>query len=133
MLLLGLGLARDLFSSTLPVAVSSAIEHDRTCLRLLEQSKVHLFGPAADLSSVNLVSLYHLGSRERVGDRVRYIWRTVTTPRVIHYRMVRLPDALFFGYVAVKIVHDYLLLPMWNLGKGRWRQRTRSPASDIPT
>ena len=54
----------------------------------------------------------------------------MTTPRVIHFRMVRLPDSLFFGYVAVKIVHDYLVLPIWNLGKGRWWRRMRRETPD---
>jgi hypothetical protein len=38
--------------------------------------------------------------------------------------MIRLPDALFGGYVVVKLVHDYLLLPLWWVAKGRWRRRT---------
>jgi hypothetical protein len=128
--LLGLALARDLFSSPLPNVISSAIDHDAMCLRLVDESKSYLFGSVADVGTQNHVSRYHLNSRERIGDRVRYVWRTVTTPRVIHFRMVRLPDRLFFGYVAIKIVHDYLLLPIWNLGKGRWWRRTRDPAPD---
>lgn len=131
MVLLGLALAEDLFSSVLPVAVSSAIEHDRTYVGLVRQSEYHLFGPVTELGSVNHVSRYHLRSRERIGDRVRYVWRTVTTPRAIHYRMIRLPDSLFFGYVAVKLVHDYLLRPLWELGKGRWWRRTRNVTHDM--
>jgi hypothetical protein len=59
------------------------------------------------------------------------VWRTVTTPEFRHYRMIELPDALFFGYVAVKVVHDYLLLPLWLLGKGRWWRRTHNSIPDI--
>jgi hypothetical protein len=131
MLLLGLALAQDLFASSLPAGVSSAIARDRMCRWLVQQSKFLLFGPLADPGSVTRVSRYHLRSRERIGDRVRYLWRSVTTPRVIHYQMVRLPDSLFFGYVVVKLVHDYLLLPLWNLGKGRWWRRTRNPITDV--
>lgn len=130
-LLLGLALAQDLFSSRIPVPVSSAIARDPMCHWLVQQSKGLLFGPSADPGSVTRVSRYHLRSRERIGDRVRYVWRSVTTPRVIHYRMVRLPDSLFFGYVVVKLVHDYLVLPIWNLGKGRWWRRTRNPITDV--
>lgn len=129
-LLLGLALAQDLFSSPLPVAVSAAIEHDRMCRWLVQQSKTNIFGPVADLGSVNRVSCYHLRSREHFGDRVRYAWRMSTTPRLVHYRMIKLPDSLFFGYVVVKIVHDYLLLPIWNLGKGRLWRRTRVATPD---
>lgn len=131
MLLLGLALVQDLFSTALPVAVSSAIEHDLMCRWLVQQSKNHLFGQVADVGSQNRISRYHLRSRERIGDRVRYVWRTVTTPRVIHYRMVTFPDSLFFGYVAVKLVHDYLLLPLWNLGNGRLWRRTHNSNPDI--
>jgi hypothetical protein len=126
MLLLGLALAQDLFSSALPLTVARAIEQDPTCLRLVQQSKCHLFMPDAAVGSVHRVSRYHLQARERFGDRARYVWRTVTTPESSHYRMIELPDALFFGYVAVKLVHDYVLLPLWLLGKGRWWRKHNS-------
>lgn len=131
--LLGLALAQDLFSVSLPVAISSAIQRDRTCHWLVQQSKNHLFAPVIDPGSVNRVSRYHLRSRERTGDRVRFIWRTVTTPRLIHYQMIKLPESLFSGYVAVKLVHDYLLLPLWNIGRGRWWRRARNSIPDSTT
>jgi hypothetical protein len=130
MLLLGLALAEDLFSSALPAAVSSAIRRDPTCLRLVQQSKQHLFAPGAPEGSFQHVSRYHLRARERIGDRVRYVWRTITTPRFNHYRMVKLPDSLLFGYVLVKLVHDYLHLPLWLLGKGRWWRRAHNSIPD---
>jgi Uncharacterised nucleotidyltransferase len=132
MLLLGLALARELFSSPLPPNLSSAIEQDPMCNRLVEESKRYLFTPGAAVGSVHNVSKYHLQLRERVGDRVRYAWRTVTTPQVMHYRMVKLPDALLLGYIPVKLVHDYLLLPLWTLGKGHWWRRSRNSMSDNP-
>jgi len=131
MFLLGLALAKDLFSSSLPLALSAAIEQDQMCMHLVQQSKRHLFTPGVDLGSVRQVSRYHLQSRERIGDRVRYVWRTVTTPSCNHYRMIRLLDSLFFGYVVVKLVHDYLLLPLWWLAKGRWWRGTRNSIPDV--
>ena len=132
MLLLGLALARDLFSSPLPLAISNAIEQDPVCLRLVEQSKRYMFTLGADVGSIHHVSKYHLRLRERVGDRLRYAWRTVMTPQFVHYRMVKLPDTLLFGYVPVKLIHDYLLLPLWTLGKGRLWRRSRDSMSDTP-
>lgn len=38
-------------------------------------------------------------------------------PRLEHVRLLRLPPALSKGYVLVRIVHDYLLLPLWLLAK----------------
>jgi len=130
-LLLGLALAQDLFSTPLPGAIFAAIQRDEMCQWLVQQSKNHLFGPVIDLGSVNRVSRYHLRSRERIEDRFMYVWRTVTTPRLMHYRMIRLPDSLFFGYVAVKLVHDYLLLPLWNVCKGGWWRRARKPTPGV--
>jgi hypothetical protein len=47
--------------------------------------------------------------------------------------MVALPDALAFGYVPIKLVHDYLLLPFWRLGRGRLWRRARTPIPvDVP-
>ena len=132
MLLLGLALAQDLFGSALPVSVSHAIEGDALCSRLVVQSKRHLFSSGEPIGSLQHVSRYQLRSRERLRDRVRYVWRTMTTPRFSHYRMVKLPDSLIFGYVIVKVVHDYLLLPLWLLATGRWR-RQRPDSARSPT
>jgi hypothetical protein len=55
--------------------------------------------------------------RERARDRIRYVLRTLATPRDMHYAIVKLPDGLFFLYTPIKLVHDYLLLPFWTSGK----------------
>ena len=44
--------------------------------------------------------------------------------------MIELPDSLLFGYVAVKLVHDYLLLPLWRLTKGHWWRRPHNAIPD---
>lgn len=126
MLLLGLALARDLFASDLPPKTRDAIEHDAQCLTLVQESRQRLFDATTPVGSVNDFSRYHYRARERFADRARYVWRMATTPGVNHFRMVTLPDSLFHGYVAIKLVHDYLLLPAWNVGKGRW-WRNRNP------
>jgi hypothetical protein len=131
MFLLGPALAQDLFSSPLPLVVSNAIKGDAACQRLVEESRTYLFDPSADVGSVNRVSRYHLNSRERSADRVRYVWRTMTMPGVDHYGMIKLPDSLFAGYVAIKLIHDYVLLPIWKVGKGRWWRRTRNSIPDV--
>lgn len=127
---LGLGLARTLFSVKLPHDVARAMDRDAQCVRLIEQSRRRLFGGAGGPGSLSHVSKFHWDVRERASDRARYVWRTMTTPQFIHYRMIALPNALGFGYVAVKLVHDYLLLPVWLLGKGRWWRRSTPPPGD---
>jgi len=121
--LLGVALARDLFHCTIPEAVSHSIDNDECLLRLGQQTKRDLSDEEALPGPPNRLSRYYWQSRERPRDRLRYVWRTLTTPRFHHYAMIRLPDALFAGYILVKVVHDYVLLPLWWLGRGRWRRR----------
>ena len=124
MLLLGIGLARELFASALPERVAAAIDGDATLSRLVKEIAHDVSAPRLPSGPPDRLSLYYWRLRERSGDRLRYIWRTLTTPRFQHYGMIRLPDALFGGYVVVKLAHDYVLLPLWWLAKGRWRRRT---------
>ncbi len=126
---LGLALAHDLFAASLPDRVARAIASERDGDWLLQESKARLFRSAAPVPSQNHVSRYHFLARERGADRLRYVWRTMTTPRIIHFRMLKLPDWLFSGYFAVKFVHDYLALPVWRLTTGRGA-RTRGEAED---
>ena len=123
---LGLGLARALFSIRLPEDLAEALERDEACGRLIDECRRRIFDASGNPGSLFHVARFHWSARERMRDRVRYAWRTVTTPRDIHYRMIALPDALVFGYVPLKLVHDYLLLPLWRLGKGRGARRTRA-------
>lgn len=124
----GLGLARALFSSTLPAQVSDAIDRDAQCRRLIEESRLRVFADADGPEPLWHVSGFHWRARERLRDRLGYLVRTVTTPEFKHYRMVALPYRLMFAYVPLKLVHDYVLLPIWNLGKGRWWRRVATAA-----
>lgn len=126
---LGLGLAHAVFSTRLPSELTRVIERDDPTQRLIEASERRLASDANGPEPIFRITRYHWNARERTRDRVRYVWRTITTPHCTHYRMVALPDALAFGYVPIKIVHDYVLLPLWRRGKGRlWRRaRTQLP------
>ena len=123
MLLLGVGLARELFASTLPDGIATAIDGDETLSRLVKEIARDVSAPRVPSGPPDHLSLYYWRLRERPRDRLRYVWRALTTPRFQHYGMIRLPDALFGGYVVIKLVHDYVLLPLWWLAKGRWRRR----------
>jgi hypothetical protein len=123
MLLLGLGLARTLFAAELPDSIGHSIKRDPHCRRLIETTTRSLFDNGNDPGSLFEFSMYHWHVRERAGDRIRYLLRTITTPQLKHYRMVSLPRPLMFGYVAVKVVHDYVLLPLWLLIKGHGANR----------
>jgi hypothetical protein len=49
--------------------------------------------------------------RERLGDRLRYLWRTATTPLLLHRRRLPLPKALHWLYAALVPAHDYVAYP----------------------
>lgn len=119
---LGLALAHDLFEAPLPDRVARAVAAERSGDWLLRESMARLFVP-----SHKHLSRYHLLSRERGADRLRYLWRTVTTPNITHFRMLRLPGVLFGGYFALKLARDYVARPLWHLtgGPGR-RARVKS-------
>ena len=68
-------------------------------------------------ADVYKVSRMRLRLRERRRDQLRYVVRTIMTPRRIHFTLVPLPDPLHPLYVLVKLGIDYVLLPVWLIGK----------------
>jgi hypothetical protein len=122
---LGLGLSHVLFSSPLPEEIAEAIARDAACRRLIDESRQRVLADAQGPERLLCVSGFHLRARERYRDRLGYVFRTLITPQSVHYRMVALPSPLHFGYVPIKVVHDYALLPLWRAGKGRLWGRTR--------
>jgi len=114
--LVGLALARDLIGGAPPAPLRTALEHDPVAGRLATRLAELLF-TTRDVPSIYAVTRLRLAMRERVADKLRYVWRTVTTPRVQHFRAVKLPDRWFAAYRAVKLAHDYLALPVWRLLK----------------
>ena len=121
MLLLGVGLARDVFGCSVPADMSAAIDADVPVRQTMREVMHDLVRPQASAGPPDRLSMYSIRLKDRPRDRLRHVVRALTTPRFHHYRMLRLPDALFGGYVVVKVVHDYVLLPLWWVAKGRWR------------
>lgn len=68
--------------------------------------------PGVPASIYNL-SRYYLDLREKISDKIRYVWRTVTTPREAHFNSILIPDRWFFLYTPVKVLHDGIALPLW--------------------
>ena len=75
------------------------------------------FGARPPQTTVYQLSRFHWASRERWRDKVRYVWRTITQPRVQHFQCLRMPDALFALYWPFKLAHDYIALPVWLMVK----------------
>jgi hypothetical protein len=121
MVLIGLVLAAEL--EALPAAAEHAIADDPMASALAERAASRLFDPDRADPSIYALTTFRLRMRERMADRVRYVVRTIATPRDIHFSLVRLPDGLFFLYTPLKLVHDYALLPVWTLGKRAGRSQ----------
>jgi hypothetical protein len=124
-LFLALLLARDLMGTALPAMVERALAEDEVALRLAAQARAELFQRTRPVPSIFLLSRFRFLMRERWRDRLRYVLRTVTTPHTIHFKMVRLPPAVFFLYVPLKLGHDYVALPLWLIWKNGRGSRTR--------
>jgi hypothetical protein len=115
MVLIALVLAREAIA--LPAVVNDAIAADPAARDLAERAASRLFEPERAEESIYALSAFRRRMRERARDRIRYVLRTLATPRDMHYAIVKLPDGLFFLYTPIKLVHDYLLLPFWTSGK----------------
>lgn len=120
---LGLGLARELLQVQLPPEIESWIDADAVAPDWSRTLAATFFDrPDETGNSVWAPCRFHWRMRERRCDRLRYLVRTVTQPRIQHFHSVAIPDALFFLYRPYKLLHDYLMLPLWLLVRGLARR-----------
>ncbi|MBM3522885.1 MAG: nucleotidyltransferase family protein, partial [Alphaproteobacteria bacterium] len=112
-LVVALTLAHDLLELDPPSEAVAAMAADPAGAAIARRFALALFTADNQPPSIYCVTRLRCQLRERWRDRFAHAWRTITTPRVQHYRMLRLPDALFALYWPAKLVHDYLLLPFW--------------------
>src|SRR3989441_12044157 len=100
--LLGLRLAAELLDVPLPDRVACRARDDRAVGALAAQVRATLFRRMPTGSSHSWESrLFHLRTRERWRDRLRYCARVALTPTAGDWAWLRLPDALYpFHYVA---------------------------------
>jgi Uncharacterised nucleotidyltransferase len=112
LLALAMLLAERLFEISLPDKPGRLAHADKRAARLCE-TLLHQGETAFAYASTDVykISKYHLDIRERLRDKLRYIWRTSTRPREPYLEMIRLPDSLFWGYSLIKVSSDiYVLL-----------------------
>jgi hypothetical protein len=102
MLLLGLKLAQDMLSVTLPAEVSRKILADTMIETLAREVRLRLFQTDARPANSLTESLFHLKAHERLSDRARYLSRYLTTTNPADWNFVSLPDSLFFLYYLVR-------------------------------
>lgn len=99
---LGLFLAGDLVSASIPPEVLKSLPPDPRVKKLALQVREQLFrernAPAGVFAeAVTLVTL-----RERRRDRLRACIRMATAPRIYDWRFLSVPDSLYFLYYLVR-------------------------------
>jgi len=106
LLALAMLLVERLFGLKLPEGVANLAHADKRaaaiCERLLHQERAFAYAS----TDVYKVSRYHLAIRERLRDKLRYLWRVSTRVREPYIEFVRLPDSLFWAYSLVKVASD---------------------------
>ncbi|MCP4432186.1 MAG: nucleotidyltransferase family protein [Gammaproteobacteria bacterium] len=101
----------------IPENVSRWINNDRGAISLARQFADEFF--TRDKSGVNIwkPAIFHWSMRERLTDRLLYLLLTLTQPRDQHFADINIPDRLFLLYWPYRLLHDYLLLPIWKIVK----------------
>jgi hypothetical protein len=119
MLLLGLTLAARMLNAPVPEAVLARSEGDSNVRMLTSRIEGRLF---CDLKPEGIMPRFPwrfssllMRMRERPSDQIRYLWRTLTTPRLKHVRRFPLPPWLSPLYVVIVPLHDYVLWPAGRL------------------
>jgi hypothetical protein len=115
MLLLGLQLTRMLLDCDIHPACQPLIDRDSLAKQLARQlAKTIRKGHPPPVNPYR-IDRYRLSLRERVSDKLRFVLRTICTPRSQHYALIHLPPALRWLYVPIKVGSDYLVTPFWRL------------------
>lgn len=102
MLLIGLGLARDIFGAVLPPAWAEVKERDRAVHRLIVESKAWLFADHFQNLRPDQLTKFRLRARERRRDRWRYLLLRAITPTHQDLAIVRLPRLLLPLYYLAR-------------------------------
>jgi hypothetical protein len=129
LLLVGLAVAHRCAGVNLPLAVERLIDADRCTVVLEQQVLGWLFDPHKEPPANDRLDRYRFLTRERWSDRIRYVSRTLLSPRRNHLEIVALPRALMWLYFPLKLGHDFVALPLWRFVKrpiDRADRRSRS-------
>jgi hypothetical protein len=101
MLHVGVGLAHELLGAPLPERVASEIDRDRRADALIAWFAAHLFAHRRPAGPWRL-HFKQLEMKDRIGDRVRFAWRVMTTPNAEDWAQVSLPRALTGAYRVLR-------------------------------
>jgi hypothetical protein len=102
MLLIGLGLARDIFAAPVPKARLEQLETDRTASLLLREAKAWLFARHFQSLKPWQMTRFRLRARERMRDRAKYLLLRAVTPTHQDLGLVSLPRGFHLLYHLVR-------------------------------
>jgi hypothetical protein len=106
---MGLFLASELLNAPLPSQVSNAIAADVTVRRTAARLEAQLFSRSEEVTGMFDGMALRISMRERKLDRLRSLFRAITTPSRYDWMSTSLPNSLSFLY--------YLIRPIRLLGK----------------
>ncbi|MBN2106764.1 MAG: nucleotidyltransferase family protein [Deltaproteobacteria bacterium] len=109
--LLGLGLAQDLMATKLPAVVATAVAADQAAKTLQEHARARLFARHGTAPGFAETAWFHLLAKDRFSDRVRYCCIRMFFPTIEDWKVIRLPDRLYFIYFFLRLMRLSGLLP----------------------
>jgi protein O-GlcNAc transferase len=116
MVLLATLLARRYFNAELPDTVIARHRSDRVIERMVCDIVSHWTAdePAGPPSNMKL-SVDRLQLHDGITRRASYVARTLFLPGPQHVASVSLPSNMQFAYVAIRLAHDLVALPLWRI------------------
>ena len=101
-LLLGLQLARELFAARLPESVVSDIASQPVIGLLAAQVSQNLLKGNSVSAGLRKKILFHIRTKERLSDRLRYCVRLLFTTTPVDWQSLPLPASLSFLYALMR-------------------------------
>jgi hypothetical protein len=113
--LLAVSLARIFFDASIPPSVVAAERSDRRLSRMLRRIVAAWRDGSSGPPSHKVISRDLFCLHDRATARAKYVLRTLFLPGPHHVGWLPLPRSLQFAYVPLKLVHDLVMLPAYNL------------------
>jgi hypothetical protein len=110
--LLALSLASELLGTKVPSQLMPEMRSDPTVTTLADDVIRRQQRLTERASSIFRFSRWRMLSFERPVDRARYSWRTISVPRLEHLAIIDLPVLPFAAYVPIRLMHDYIAIPL---------------------
>jgi protein O-GlcNAc transferase len=131
MVLLATALARRYFAAPVPAPVVAAERADPRIEFLVGRIAGGWWRTDAVTGppSSKTLSLDRFLLHDGLGQRTRYVARTLFLPGPHHVEAMPLPRPLAFAYVPIKLVHDLVGLPLWRVYRRGMRQLERWQAA----